>query len=79
MHNCMYSQSGKISHAFICIDLGRHRVIDYTKNLDVTVIIMKYIDKNLDAIDYVELAFKSGNPIFDVTYCRLSDKRFENL
>ena len=38
-----------------------------------------YIEKNLDVIAYVELAFKRKNPICDVTCCRLSDKRFQNL
>ena len=34
----------------------------------VIVIIIEYIDKNLDVIDYIELAFKSGNLHCDVTY-----------
>ena len=36
----------------------------------VIVIATDNIEKNLDVIDYVELAFKRGNLICDITCCR---------
>ena len=33
--------------------------------------VIDYIEKNLDVINYIKLAFKRGNPICDVTCCRL--------
>ena len=37
----------------------------------VIAIVMDYFGKNLDVIDYIELAFKCGNSICDVTCCCL--------
>ena len=46
----------------------RHRVIiiSYRNRLQTIalfhVIVIEYIDKNLDVVDYIDLAFKRGNP-----------------
>ena len=68
------------SIGFFCLNYGRRTWSNCNRLQSITLfhvilISIDYIKKNYDVIDYIELAFKCGNSICDITCCRLySDK-----